>query len=79
MYHLPDFAPDNGIFVIDTSDMFSALQGDIGEKRSLEKMCNLLRIEIENAHNAGNDAHVSNERLFSVFYLIILNSIHFWH
>ncbi|KAH8113271.1 hypothetical protein DFH11DRAFT_1856907 [Phellopilus nigrolimitatus] len=56
-YFLPDNTPDNGTFVIDTSDLFSALEGDVSEKRSLKKMCDLLRIPTEYMHNAGNDAH----------------------
>lgn len=51
--------PDDGIFVIDTTDLFGALQGDVSEKRSLERMCLLLKTSTAlNMHNAGNDAHV---------------------
>ncbi|THH08648.1 hypothetical protein EW145_g2569 [Phellinidium pouzarii] len=55
-YFLPDRIPEKGSFVIDTSELFSALEGDVGEKRSLEKMCRLLKIPTQSMHNAGNDA-----------------------
>jgi hypothetical protein len=50
------------IYVIDTSELFSALEGDSGgQKRSLERVCRLLQIKSEftqHLHNAGNDARV---------------------
>ncbi|TFK43450.1 hypothetical protein BDQ12DRAFT_675007 [Crucibulum laeve] len=55
---LPDMMPNEGIFVVDTSDLFGALLGEgSGERRSLEKTCRLLQINTEYLHNAGNDAH----------------------
>lgn len=57
-YLLPDVFPDSGIFILDTSEMFSALQGDAAERRGLGMMCHLLKIPTEYLHNAGNDAHV---------------------
>ncbi|KAL5508313.1 hypothetical protein ACEPAH_5932 [Sanghuangporus vaninii] len=56
-YLLPKDIPDEGTFVIDTTELFSALEGDIQEKRSLADMCRLLRIQTQHLHNAGNDAH----------------------
>jgi hypothetical protein len=51
------------IYVVDTSDLFAALEGDSGgQKRSLERVCRLLQIKSEftqHLHNAGNDARVS--------------------
>ncbi|KAL5488113.1 hypothetical protein ACEPAI_6221 [Sanghuangporus weigelae] len=49
--------PDEGTFVIDTTELFSALEGDIREKRSLADMCRLLQIQTQHLHNAGNDAY----------------------
>ena len=48
------------IYVIDTSELFAALEGDSGgQKRSLERVCRLLQIKsTEHLHNAGNDARV---------------------
>ena len=59
-HFLPDVTPDEGTFVIDTADLFAALEGEgTMSKRSLERMCRLLQIPTEYLHNAGNDAHVS--------------------
>jgi len=50
------------IFVIDTAELFAALEGDSGgQKRSLERVCRLLQIKstvTQHLHNAGNDARV---------------------
>jgi hypothetical protein len=50
------------IYVIDTSELFAALEGDSGgQKRSLERVCRLLQIKsafTQHLHNAGNDARV---------------------
>ncbi|PCH41065.1 hypothetical protein WOLCODRAFT_137165 [Wolfiporia cocos MD-104 SS10] len=55
---LPDQVPSEGVYVIDTSDMFAALEGESGgNKRSLERACRLLQIPVDYLHNAGNDAH----------------------
>lgn len=63
-YMLPDATPDDGIWVIDTAELFSALEGESGnDKRSLERVCRLLQIPTESLHNAGNDAHVCVPRL----------------
>jgi hypothetical protein len=52
----------NKIYVIDTSELFAALEGDSGgQKRSLERVCRLLQIKsafTQHLHNAGNDAQV---------------------
>lgn len=59
-YTLPSSAPISGIYVVDTADLFAALEGDSGsQKRSLERICRHLQIRTEFLHNAGNDAHVS--------------------
>lgn len=59
-FQLPENLPDKGTLIVDTSDMFCALEGDSGQKRSLEKMCHLLgHSTTGHMHNAGNDAHVS--------------------
>jgi len=55
---LPNAMPDNQTFVIDTSDLIGALLGEgSGTRRGLQKTCNLLRIQTNFLHNAGNDAH----------------------
>jgi len=55
---LPEATPGDGIFVIDTSDLFAALEGEGGHnKRSLERVCRHLQVPTSFLHNAGNDAH----------------------
>ncbi|KZT12480.1 uncharacterized protein LAESUDRAFT_718741 [Laetiporus sulphureus 93-53] len=57
-YLLPDQAPTSGIYIIDTAELFAALEGESGgNKRSLERGCRLLQLPTEYLHNAGNDAH----------------------
>lgn len=64
MYMLPEFAPDDGIYVVDTSEMFAALEGDIYERRAFRSACMLLHIPVvAPLHNAGNDAHVSCDQI----------------
>jgi hypothetical protein len=50
------------VYVVDTSELFAALEGDSGgQKRSLERVCRLLQIKstfTQHLHNAGNDARV---------------------
>lgn len=54
---LPDATPNRGVFVIDTSELFAALEGEFGQnKKSLERMCRHLQIPTAFLHNAGNDA-----------------------
>ena len=60
----------NKIYVVDTSELFAALEGDSGgQKRSLERVCRLLQIKSEftqHLHNAGNDARVGTGSLFII-------------
>ncbi|KAF9268068.1 hypothetical protein L218DRAFT_954456 [Marasmius fiardii PR-910] len=57
-YVLPNDTPNSGLYVVDTTDLFAALEGDAGhDRRGLAKICSLLGIETEFLHNAGNDAH----------------------
>jgi len=58
-YHflLPDAFPRTGVFIVDTRDLFAALEGDATERRGLERMALLLRLPTKHLHNAGNDAH----------------------
>lgn len=53
-------APQKGeVYVVDTAELFSALEGvSGGNMRSLESVCRLLRIQTKYLHNAGNDAYV---------------------
>lgn len=56
---IPDAPPNDGVFIVDTAELFSALEGHSGERRGLERMCRLLGMRnLEYMHNAGNDAHV---------------------
>lgn len=57
--HYLQATPTGGVFLVDTSELFGALEGETKEKRSLSAMCRLLKLTCEHAHNAGNDAHVS--------------------
>ncbi|KAJ6628714.1 hypothetical protein B0H10DRAFT_1777313 [Mycena sp. CBHHK59/15] len=56
-YAIPDTTPKEGIFIVDTTALFGALEGEGNNKRGLQQVCNHLRIETEYLHNAGNDAH----------------------
>ena len=57
---LPDMMPNDGIFIVDTAEMFAGLEGESGANtRGLERTARLLGIEVEYDHNAGNDAHVT--------------------
>ncbi|KAF9008985.1 hypothetical protein BDQ17DRAFT_1422162 [Cyathus striatus] len=56
---LPDTLPENGIFVVDTSDLIAALLGKgSGDRQGLRQTCNFLKVVTKFLHNAGNDAHV---------------------
>lgn len=66
---IPDAPPKDGIFVVDTAEMFAALEGHSGERRNLERMCRLLGLrDLEYMHNAGNDAHVRYDS-FSLYFI----------
>lgn len=68
-YLLPDSPQTGEIYVVDTADLFSALEGDASNnRRSLERVCRHLQITTKYLHNAGNDARVSPARMFPVFY-----------
>jgi len=55
---LPEAAPAKGLFVIDTKELFSALEGEsFASQSKLERVCRLLGYKPEYLHNAGNDAH----------------------
>lgn len=45
--------------MIDTAEMFAALEGESNDTRSLLRVCSLLKIDTMFLHNAGNDAYVS--------------------
>lgn len=64
-FNLPDATPDEGIFVVDTADLFAALEGEgAANIRSLERICKHLQIPTQYLHNAGNDAHVGLSKLY---------------
>ncbi|KAJ7498820.1 hypothetical protein FB451DRAFT_1203120 [Mycena latifolia] len=54
---LPEATPSEGIFIVDTTTLFGALEGEGNNKRSLERVCNHLGISTDFLHNAGNDAY----------------------
>ncbi|GJJ07558.1 hypothetical protein Clacol_001760 [Clathrus columnatus] len=55
---LPNTSPSQGLYLVDTSSLFGALEGRTGETRGLERMCILLKVpDTQRFHNAGNDAH----------------------
>ncbi|OBZ70193.1 Good for full DBP5 activity protein 2 [Grifola frondosa] len=54
---LPETAQEKEVYIVDTADMFAALEGDTNQKRSLERVCRHLQIPTMFLHNAGNDAH----------------------
>lgn len=58
-YLLPDSPQTGELYVVDTADLFCALEGDASNnRRSLERVCRHLQIPTNYLHNAGNDAHV---------------------
>ncbi|KAF5387708.1 hypothetical protein D9615_000493 [Tricholomella constricta] len=66
-YVLPDAMPDDGLFVVDTSDLFAALEGaTTADRRALGRMCNLIQIPTSNLHNAGNDAYYTLEAMIAM-------------
>lgn len=61
---LPDAPPTNGTYVIDTAQLFGALEGDGDERRSLENVYRKLTHRNRfDYHNAGNDARYTLEVL----------------
>ena len=57
---MPDNPATGEIYVVDTIDLFAALEGDSSNNaRSLDRVCGHLQIETKFLHNAGNDAYVS--------------------
>jgi len=63
-YTLPSGpSPDNGLFVVDTAELFGGLLGESNRIYGLEQMCNQLQIPTSFLHNAGNDAHYTLEAL----------------
>jgi hypothetical protein len=56
---LPDSAPSEGLFVVDTSELFSALTGsDADTPQTLQRICKHLLIDMGELHNAGTNAQV---------------------
>ncbi|KAF9652173.1 hypothetical protein BDM02DRAFT_3089827 [Thelephora ganbajun] len=55
---LPETVPTKGLFVLDTRELFSALEGEsFANQSKLERVCRLMGLKPEYLHNAGNDAH----------------------
>ncbi|KAF8192682.1 hypothetical protein K438DRAFT_1829496 [Mycena galopus ATCC 62051] len=60
---LPDYTiPTEGIFIVDTQVLFSALTGNRNQT-SLGGVCDHLKIPTVYLHNAGNDAHYTLDAL----------------
>jgi hypothetical protein len=74
--HLPELVGTEGIYMIDTADLFAALQGDAGNKRALERVAKMLGIKnVERMHNAGNDAHVSLLGFSSILRNLVISDV----
>ncbi|KAI0771598.1 hypothetical protein BD413DRAFT_613103 [Trametes elegans] len=66
-YLLPDNPQTGEIYVVDTADLFAALEGDASNnRRSLERVCRHLQIPTAYLHNAGNDAHYTLEAMIAM-------------
>jgi hypothetical protein len=59
---LPDVSSKNGVYIVDTSPLYSALAGETS-LTSLERVCQNLKLGPEFMHNAGNDAYVRSPHL----------------
>ncbi|KAI0750709.1 hypothetical protein C8Q80DRAFT_1097887 [Daedaleopsis nitida] len=61
-------SPANGeVYVVDTAELFSALEGvSGGNMRSLESICRLLQIPTKYLHNAGNDAYYTLDAMVAM-------------
>lgn len=55
-YLLPDKCKD-GLYCVDTCDLWGALEGIPQNKRKLEHISRELGLKPQNMHNAGNDAY----------------------
>ncbi|PVG00544.1 hypothetical protein CPB86DRAFT_782613 [Serendipita vermifera] len=61
---VPETPPNDGLYVIDTSQMFAALEGDRENRRKLESVYRKLTHKTQtDFHNAGNDARYTLEIL----------------
>ncbi|KAK2466281.1 hypothetical protein APHAL10511_001923 [Amanita phalloides] len=66
-YLLPDAVPIEGLFVVDTSDLYAGLEGSsTSNKKSLDRVCKQMQIRTEHLHNAGNDAYYTLDILMSI-------------
>ncbi|KAI0832389.1 hypothetical protein BC628DRAFT_1310050 [Trametes gibbosa] len=66
-YLLPDSPQTGELYVVDTADLFCALEGDASNsRRSLERVCRHLQIPTKFLHNAGNDARYTLDALISM-------------
>ncbi|KAI0774246.1 hypothetical protein C8Q74DRAFT_1269130 [Fomes fomentarius] len=63
---LPDSPQDGEVYVIDTAEMFAALEGESNDTRSLLRVCSLLKIDTMFLHNAGNDAYYTLDAMISM-------------
>ncbi|RDX55588.1 hypothetical protein OH76DRAFT_1396980 [Lentinus brumalis] len=63
---LPDSPMTGEVYVVDTAELFAALEGDSNNTRSLERVCRHLKIDTKYLHNAGNDAYYTLEAMISM-------------
>ncbi|TBU32800.1 hypothetical protein BD311DRAFT_749753 [Dichomitus squalens] len=64
---LPDNPATGEIYVVDTVDLFAALEGDSSnQSRALDRVCRHLQIPTSYLHNAGNDAYYTLEAMMSM-------------
>jgi hypothetical protein len=76
-YFLPNSTPSEGMYCVDTAELFAGLEGDgYGNKRSLERVCRLLGISTIFLHNAGNDAFVCECFTLKHNVILIQMSVH---
>ncbi|KIL68062.1 hypothetical protein M378DRAFT_158568 [Amanita muscaria Koide BX008] len=61
-YLLPDSIPKEGLFVVDTADVYAGLEGSSSHnKKSLDRVCKQMQMQAKYLHNAGNDAYYTLE------------------
>ncbi|KAG8891007.1 hypothetical protein FRB98_000016 [Tulasnella sp. 332] len=65
VFIMPNTPPPYGLFCIDTTNLFSALEGQ-KQAKGLSRMCRILGMETDRLHNAGNDAQYTLQALMSM-------------
>jgi len=66
-HFLPDVMPEEGLYVVDTTEVYAGLEGSsTGNTKSLDRVCKQMQINTKDLHNAGNDAYYTLEILKSM-------------